>query len=173
MKKWELINSQLSTKREENLEWKPNRLRPASNVTECGDLSPFWQFSECFGNLFFQKLPKNGVLMLMFWRLKNLFIYCSDKFGDFCQMLATFSSEHLVTLPASTTVDGLYFPKYMSFNLMLYTTILAHFKTIQDFPGWYWVVPTCSKFFPSRPKISQAIWPGISGLVSGHRSRAV
>ena len=73
-----------------------------TSVTKCGDLSPFWGFSECSGNLFLRKLPKNTVLMYMFWRLKNLFTYCGDKFGNFLQKkMMTFSSKHLVTLTTS------------------------------------------------------------------------
>ena len=34
-----------------------------SSVTRCGNLSPFWWFSECFGDFFFQKSPKIDALM--------------------------------------------------------------------------------------------------------------
>ena len=47
-----------------------------------------------------------------------------------------------------------------------------NFKTIQEFPKWYWVVPSCPeffKFFPNFsqifPKFSQATRPEISRLV--------
>ena len=55
---------------------------------------PFWQFSERFGDLFLRKSPKNGGFGV--WKI-YLFTVATN-LAIFAKMLATFSSEHLVTL---------------------------------------------------------------------------
>ena len=66
-------------------------LNKSVSVTRFGDFSPFWQFSEAFGDNFFaQNRLLVKALLKIFWLLKTLVIYCGDKFGDFYQNVGDF-----------------------------------------------------------------------------------
>ena len=63
-------------------------------MTRYGDLSPFWRFSEVFGDIFL--------------------MYCGDKFGDFCQNVG---GDFFVLTPGHTDYNFLclnFFPGLIS-----------------------------------------------------------
>ena len=72
-------------------------------MTRFGDLSPFWQFLEAFGDNF---LPKIAPPPIFFYKsfdvdifgFEKLTYYYGDKFGDFLPKVVIFSLKHLVTL---------------------------------------------------------------------------
>ena len=81
------------------------RLRPKTSVTRFGNFLPFLGFSEAFGDNFFaQNCQFIKALMQTFWHLKNLFIYCGDKSGDFQQNICDFFSEHCQRLQVLTNL---------------------------------------------------------------------